>query len=500
MKPFRSGSVATILLLASCGDSGGSGPAVDLEAWPVAVERTGDPTFERVVLVTIDTLRADHVSAYGYPRETTPFLDSLAARGVLFENALAAISHTAPSHATMLTGLVPAAHGIVLNGGTLDPAAVTLAGIAREAGHESGAFVNVKFLAGIAGSFDLVAVRAVGRVDGRKMLLTGEHVVDAAVQWLNEPERSGRFFLWVHLYDPHKWKDQVEMLDGPLWTGPTPDGFTATVARLHGVPETSPGVFEFDWTAAIKKGRAEAGRAIDTEGVENFQRSIDAYDVLTAFSDRQVERLYDAVEALGLPGRTLWIVTSDHGEGLASHGVAGHGGRIYQEQLRVPLVLHASDGSLGPARRTELIAHVDLFPTVAEALGRKAHGLEGLYEGRSLWPLLRGEDPAWGPRTVFGQRKADEAPEPGEETRMYALQDERHKYLLQQPGEDEFYDLARDPLELENRIGAGDPAEAALHAELLERLRLLETLSRSESDLEVPEEWMQELRDLGYAR
>lgn len=489
-------------VLASCGDSTSeTTPSADLEVWPVTAERTGDPAFERVVLVTIDTLRADHVSAYGYPRKTTPFLDSLAERGVLFENSLAAISHTAPSHATMLTGLVPTAHGIVLNGGTLDPAALTLASLSKEAGFQTGAFVNVQFLAGIAASFDEVEVRAVGRIDGRKALLTGEQVVDAAIQWLNAEDRSGRFLLWVHLYDPHKWKElQIEMPDGPLWTGLTPDGFLETVARMHGIPETSPGVFEFDWTAAIKKGRAESGRAIDTEGAENFQRSIDAYDVLTAFSDRQVQRLYGAVEDLDLPGRTLWIVTSDHGEGLASHGVAGHGGRIYQEQLRVPLIVHASDGSLAPARRTELVSHIDLFPTVAEALGRSTRGLAGLYEGRSLWPLLRGEHPVWGPRTVFAQRKADEDPEPGEETRMYALQDGRHKYLLHQPGEDEFYDLASDPLELENRIGSDDPAKDALHVELLERLRLLETLSRAKSDLEVPEEWMQELRDLGYAR
>jgi choline-sulfatase len=497
LKPCSPIALLVALQLTSCGGSGdGPGAAIDLQSWPVAVQQESEPAFERVVLVTIDTLRADHVSAYGYGRKTTPFLDSLAERGVLFENALAAISHTAPSHATMLTGLVPTAHGIVLNGGTLDPAALDLARLSKESGYATGAFVNVQFLAGIAGSFDEVGVRAIGKVDGRKTILTGEHVVDAAIDWLNRRRSSERFFLWVHLYDPHKWKElMLEVPDGPLWTGPTPDDFMASVARLHGIPEPRPGEFQFDWKAAMK-----SGRSIDTEGAESFQRSIDAYDALTAFSDRQVKRLYGAVEGLGLPGRTLWVVTSDHGEGLASHGVAGHGGRIYQEQLRVPLVLHASDGSIAPARRTELVAHIDLFATVAEALGRSTVGVEGLYEGRSLWPLLRGEQPPWGPRSVFAQRKADEDPPPGEETRMYALQDENHKYLLHEPGEDEFYDLTSDPLELDNRIGRGDPAEAALQAELLERLRLLEMLSRSNSDLEVPEEWMEELRDLGYAR
>src|SRR5262245_33382339 len=200
-----------LAMAASCAPSTSEEAARERGSWPVAVERSSDaqPAYDRVVLVTIDTLRADHVSCYGYPRKTTPFLDSLAEKGVRFGHALAAVSHTAPSHATMLTGVVPAVHGVVTNGTALNPAALDLAQLFSRAGFETAAFLNVKFLSGIAGSFGKVAVCAVGQEDGHKILLSGKHVVSAALDWLAKERHSERFFLWVHLYDPHKWKEIV---------------------------------------------------------------------------------------------------------------------------------------------------------------------------------------------------------------------------------------------------------------------------------------------------
>src|SRR6185436_12408394 len=173
--------------------------------WPVSVERLGEerPNYEHLVLVTIDTLRADHVSCYGYPRETTPFLDSLAERGVRFTRAMSAVSHTAPSHATMLTGLVPAVHGVLHNGENLDPGALDLARLFASAGYETAAFLNVEFLRGIAGSFGRTEAFAV--TDGHD----SADVVDAALAWMEKERKGERFFLWVHLYDPHEWRMQM---------------------------------------------------------------------------------------------------------------------------------------------------------------------------------------------------------------------------------------------------------------------------------------------------
>jgi arylsulfatase A-like enzyme len=320
--------VFPVALRAACGPA--DEPAWPADApWPVAVDHPGpaEPEYDRVVLVTLDTLRADHVSSYGYPRATTPFIDSLAARGARFTRALAAVSHTAPSHATMLTGLVPAVHGVVHNGGELDPAAADLAEVFGAAGYETAAFLNVQFLAGIAESFGHVAVRALGGGQGRRRVLDGGHVVDAALEWLDGERTGARFLLWVHLYDPHKWKDVVLELEGsaaPIWPGATPAGFLERVLDLHGLPPAVEGEpYTVDWRVEKK-----TGHQLDVRSAERFLRCIDAYDALTLFADGQVERLSRALAALDLPGRTLWVVTSDHGEGLASHGVAGHGGRI----------------------------------------------------------------------------------------------------------------------------------------------------------------------------
>jgi arylsulfatase A-like enzyme len=487
-------------LLGACPACGGAEPQAPagVRAWPVAVQRGEESRhqYDRVVLVTLDTLRADHVSCYGYPRTTTPFLDSLAARGARFTRAMATASQTAPSHATMLTGLVPAVHGVQENGGELAPGAVDLARLFAERGFETAAFLNVKFLAGIAASFGKVGVRAVGP---EKKLLTGADVVDAALAWLETERTSERFFLWVHLYDPHKWKDLVlESIQKSrrIWSGATPDDFLARVAELHGLPAPRAGEpYSVRWQVARSEAR------LDFTSPEGFLLCIDAYDELALFSDRQIERLHRGIEARAFSGRTLWIVTSDHGEGLASHGVAGHGGRIYQEQIRVPLVLGTSDGSI-PARVVdELVSHVDLLPTLAETLGVRVAVRPELYDGRSLWPLLGGEGASWGPRAVFAQRRPTldgNDPEAPDRAESYALQTAEAKLILHQSGKQEFFDLGSDPRELSN-LGAGHAAGEALRVELERRLAPYRALAGAHAAADVPEEWQEELKKLGYA-
>jgi len=490
----------SLMALGACGGGpGASGPAPK-SAWPVTVERVGEEEphpYDRVVLVTLDTLRADHVSCYGYPRATTPFLDSLAARGARFTRAIATASQTAPSHATMLTGLVPAVHGVLENGEALAAGAVDLASLFAARGFETAAFLNVKFLAGIAASFGKVDVRAIGP---DRHVQTGAAVVDAALAWLQAERKGEHFFLWVHLYDPHKWKDRV--IDSikrgeTIWSGGRPADFLERVAELHGLPAPRAGE---PYTVRWQVARSDV--KLDFTSAEGFLRSIDAYDELTLFADRQVERLYRGIEARAFPGRTLWIVTADHGEGLASHGAAGHGGRIYQEQLHVPLVLHASDGSIRSRVVDELVSHVDLLPTLAETLGARVAAQPSLYDGRSLWPLVRGESAGWTPRAVFAQRRPaldGNDPEGAEHAEAYALQTRDAKYLLHESGAGEFFDLAADPRELVN-LGPRGAAAEKLRGELERRLEPYRALAPARVEASVPEEWQEELRKLGYAR
>jgi arylsulfatase A-like enzyme len=492
---LRLPAVVLVAALLGCGEA----PAPAAGDWPLTLvpAATGAPIFERVVLVTLDTLRADHVSSYGYPRATTPFLDSLAARGVRFTRAQAAVSHTGPSHATMLTGLVPALHGVVHNGGSLPAEAIDLAELFTGAGFETAAALHVKFLAGVAASFGHVAVRTAGP---KGEVLSGQDVVDAALAWAKKKRTSERFFLWVHLYDPHRWKElalESARFGVSPWKGATPEGFTRRLAELHGLPLPVEGEpWTVDWVVEDEKRGAHD---FDFTSAAGFLRAIDAYDAFTLFADQQVARLHAELEQLALPGRTLWIVTADHGEGLASHGIAGHGGRIYQEQLAVPLVVHASDGSLAPRVVAEPVSHVDFFATLAATLGHGVIGAPGLYEGRSLWPLLTGAPSDWPARTLFAQRRPAENDADPDRAAVYALRDGRHKYILHEPGPDEFYDLAADPLE-RSSLGEDDPTGARLRAELEQRLRLFETFAPFFGGDEVPEEWLDELRDLGYVR
>src|SRR6185436_10542785 len=223
-------TVLACVLAAACGKDPYA-PAAPLRVagnWPLAVELPGTPAprFERIVLVTIDTLRADHVSCYGYPRQTTPFLDSLAKRGVLFTRTSATISHTAPSHSSMLTGLPPLVHGVLHNGYKMDADAIDLARVFAAAGFETAACVNTEFLEGVARSFQVVHPTT-----GR-----GADVVQLARTWLVDERKGPRFFLWVHLFDPHRWKDfAVERSDERLFRGKTPPEFREYLMELHGL-------------------------------------------------------------------------------------------------------------------------------------------------------------------------------------------------------------------------------------------------------------------------
>jgi len=367
---------------------------------------------------------------------------------------------------------------VLHNGYQMDPDALDLARVFAAAGYETAACVNTEFLGGVARSFQTVHATTE----------RGEEVRKLAQTWLTSERKAPRFFLWVHLFDPHRWKDlAVENKRERMWRGKNPDDWTEYVMQLHGLTRMgTQGLLAQQWETV-------GGKAVQLESVEQYLRFVDAYDLLIQYADQQLAELYRTVQGLGLPGRTLWIVTADHGEGLASHGTDGHGAHIYQEQLAVPLLFHASDGSLAARRVETLVSHLDLFPTLVETLGGRVRADEGVLEGRSLWPLVAGQAASWPKRAVFAQRKPT-----GEE--LYSLQDERYKLLESATGADELYDLATDPHELDNALAAEPAERAELARDLARRLSVFRAHAQGADEQEIPEEWMGELRDLGYVR
>lgn len=306
-----------------------------LWVWMRPVEVKRDPNLS-VLLITIDTLRADAVGAYGNARANTPWLDRLAAAGARFDQARAHNVVTLPSHANILSGRLPVEHGVRDNAGfRFPPESASLATLMRANGYRTGAFVSAFPLDsrfGLDRGFDVYDDR-LGEADdhlGFKVQeRSGVETVAAARRWLDSVA-DGRWFCWVHVYEPH-------------------------------FPYAPPQPFASRFRESPYMGEVSA-------------------------ADAALERLLAPLIAAGDQGRTLVIVTSDHGEGLGDHGEATHGLFAYESTLRVPLIVFAPR-LFGQGAISEPVRHVDILPTVLDALGlTPPAGLQGV----SLLPLASG--------------------------------------------------------------------------------------------------------------
>ena len=371
------------------------------------------PRARHLVIVTIDTLRADRVGVYGYPGAGTPHLDALARDGVMAAHASSHVPLTRPSHVTIFTGRLPSETGIRDN---ISPAVVPevplLAAVLKKAGFATGAFVSSIVLdssSGLDRGFDAYDDAIAGPGGGAEFLNTlqrrGDETTTAAIAWLDKTAHGspqGRVFLWLHLYDPH---DPYEP------------------------PEP--------WASRF------AGRLYDGE---------------VAFADEQLGRLDAALARLGLKDDTALLVTSDHGEGLGDHGETLHGFFVYETTLHVPF-LARGPGIRPGARVTGTVGLVDVVPTAIDLLGLTppASGLSG----RSLATELRGEG-ARAEAPVYAESLVPLLHFGWSDLRV--LRDGRYKYI--QAPRPELYDLALDPGETTNLAPAQAPRAAAMRAGL----------------------------------
>jgi arylsulfatase A-like enzyme/Tfp pilus assembly protein PilF len=399
----------------------------------------GDQTLN-VVLVTLDTLRADRLGAYGYSEVETPTIDNLAAQGVLFERAYSPTPLTLPAHSSLMTGTYPAFHGVRDNGAfVIPPTMDTLAKIFARNDYATAAFVGAFVLDsrwGLSGGFDtyfdefvlpkeqVVGLGAVQR--------PAAEVVDAALDWLGGP-LTKPFFLWVHLYDAH-------------------------------TPYTPPEPYRTRYA-----GRPYLGEI--------------------AYTDAQVGRLLGGLDEQ-TRARTIVVVAADHGEGLDDHGEIEHGFFLYEEAIRVPLIISTPYASLHGIRRNELVSLVDVMPTVLEATGLP---LPDQVQGESMLPLLGTEPAVWRdivyaesyyPRLHFGWSE------------LKTVRSDRYK-LIRAPVP-ELYDLTVDAGEHANVADQINTAYAALSQQL-------DTLDRAYSEgasqhaaIELDEETRGRLAALGY--
>jgi arylsulfatase A-like enzyme len=305
----------------------------------IAMLGCGAPRPINVVIIAIDTLRADHLGCYGYPRATSPRMDALAREGVLFEHAIAQSPWTLPSFASMLTGVLPQRHGagqgkhcVARPCGALVPEFPLLSELFAAAGYRTGSFVSNGF-----------AGEAVGLGRGFEKLggsMAGIVAVGDALRWM-ETHREEPLFVFLHLVEPH----------APY--GPPVPG--------------SPGFVDPAYQGTIGLEVGGTTRLKFTDQADR-RRVIDLYDEDVFATDRLVGQVVDVLVRLGIDERTLVVLVSDHGEELFERGETGHGHSLYDELLHVPLILRYPGGS-PRGRVAHQVRAMDVFPTVLEAAG-----------------------------------------------------------------------------------------------------------------------------------
>ncbi|MEE9608922.1 MAG: sulfatase [Myxococcota bacterium] len=328
----------------------------------IYTERPRTAADVNVILLSVDTLRADHLPSYGYPLDTAPFLDEkLAAEGTLFEAFVAAATTTGPAHMSMFASLPPSAHGIGTVSASLPPRAVTLAEALRAVGFETAAVTEDGPLNArqFRRGFDSFAENKSPRVHSP----TGQVdlTFERARHWL-ERHKHKRFFLFLHTFQVH-----FPYAPPPEYEGLFPDPAEGREAHPDLPPERDPRL---------------------------YAREI-------RYVDDQLRSFFDFLESEGLAGDTVLVFTSDHGDAFLEHGFWGHGAEVYSETTHVPLVFHGPGVARG--RRVSVpVGHVDLAPTLLELAGVAR---PAAFTGRSFADLLRADGPVDGrpPSPVYSE-------------------------------------------------------------------------------------------------
>jgi arylsulfatase A-like enzyme/Tfp pilus assembly protein PilF len=417
---------------------------------------TEPPT--HVVLIVVDSLRPDHIGSYGYGSVETPNIDGLGT-GIRFENAVSPVPITLPAVASILTSLTPIEHGIHYHEGYRLPDDVTtLAEVLSGEGYRTAAFVGAAVLDpafGLQQGFDVydsefperfplfnASLRPLEAIFNGTQRRASE-VTLAAAHWLDS-NRDDRFFLFLHLYDPH------------LPCDPPPPF----------VPEQTSGEYE------------------DFESQQVIQ-----YDAEINYTDHQIGRFLEQLREWGLMENTLVVLTSDHGEGLGDKGEDSHSVFLYDSTVRVPLIFGGATGLRRDQVVTDQVRLIDVYPTILDMLGIAPP--EGL-SGTSLLPLLEGgTDGSPGPAYLETYASRIER---GWSV-LKGIRDDGWKYI--RAPEPELYNLTEDPGESRNLYGEDREMAERLETVLAEMEKRAETVGRSEPH--IPDSSLVEkIRSLGY--
>jgi len=418
-----------------------------------------------VVLISIDSLRPDHLGAYGYERNTSRGIDQLAADGVVFEDAMSTTSWTLPAHISMLTSLYPEVHGVVKNGLRLDERVVLISELLRPLGYRTAAFVSGPYLSrrfGYNQGFDHYDDKTIplGRHRNSHRATTNKLLDERVVQWLDANNHQP-FFLFVHYWDVHYHYDPPPPYDaqfGPDYVGEV-DGANFTKIGSRMTPS-------------------------------DLEHVIALYDGEIAFTDSYIEKLLDLLRAYGIYDDALIVLTADHGEEFLEHGRTGHMKNLFQESIAVPLIIKFPSQRWSGKRFSAPVSIVDIVPTMLDYLGQPPHPE---FDGQSLLPIIQ-EDAIQEERALFADLSND----------VKAVRYGRHKFVTRwnhkKGGSGRLFDLAEDPSEKANQAQMDPQRAEVMSAKIADWMkaaaRRAAKLGTSEFDYDP--ELDEQLRSLGY--
>lgn len=476
-----------------------------------------------IVIVVLDTLRPDHLGLYGYERDTSPLLDARADEFFVFQNAQTVAPWTAPSLVSIMTGLYPDVHQVRAfpYPGRMGAGATTLAEILKRYGFATGAFTEGGFAKGIFGldqGFDVYPTNEgddVSHGSNRTYPSRIKGNFDRLLPWIEARGTDEPFFAFFQTYEPHSPfrapeeyiqyfnPDYDEDADHALveatinaWnvdrTTPSNEGYRAMQRHILHCEYGNMPVIELP--QLLIETSVEAGIPLEmfVDDAEYLQWAHDVYDAEIRFTDSQLERLWEALEANGQADNTLVVIVSDHGEGLGQHGVMGHGGVLHDDVLRVVFMLRPVGDSFTPRRVNDLVSLVDVVPTVLELMDLNSGNSR--FQGESAVPLMRGES------------RPDKATFTHAVSRMpirHSARQGQWRFILHRvTREEELYNLAEDPGELTNILDQHPQQASHMRRLLRDQLdfdrALRATLDVPLEESELDAQTQAELNGLGY--
>ena len=457
-------------------------------------------TKPNIVMIVLDSVRRDHLSCYGHARETTPHIDRVAAKGVQFMRAYATSCWTIPTHASLFTGLYPSQHRADFDTKYLDPCHPTLAAYLKKCGYRTACISCNSFVgAGLTNlnngfdfSIDVGGLRG-GQGFGSKLVRYvqrhwrnwtrpdrgAQRATQLALDWLGERSHAEPFFLFLNYMDCHlPYRFRL----------PARYRFVAPAdrRRVDRVPQDP-------FACMARQLTLSAQDMADLQAL---------YDGCLFYLDQQVGVLDARLRELGLHERTIFIVTSDHGESFGEHGLLDHQYGLYEHLVAVPLVMRLPEGNIAGQKHHQLVQHVDVFPTIAHLVNNAgAEANLPVWSGCSMFEKP-GRDTVLAeylvPNLRAFRRRFPEADVARYDVAMRSIYTDGHKLIWRSDGRLELYDLEDDPAETTNLADVRTDLVDRLHARLKELLGPWPGLDDNWPEEEGLEEVRDRLEALGY--